>query len=189
MSFKDIRFPTDPTFGIQGGPGFLTNVVFTNSGKEFREDVWELERGEWDISHEVKVGAKFRPLPAFFRVVKGRAYSFRFKDWSDFEAASGEGLFIDTDDSPPAKQMIKRYTFDGETFDRVITKPVNGKITTDAVSLDYATGIAASGTSWSGEFDCHVRFDTDKMQSTVINRSGGEIVVSWSGIKIIEIKG
>jgi uncharacterized protein (TIGR02217 family) len=191
VSFKNIRFPVDISFDAVGGPGFLTNVVPTNSGKEFREDVWALERGEWEVSHAADLPDKYQRLQAFFRAVKGRAYSFRFKDWTDFIAASGEGLFLDTGDDSPAtsKQMVKRYTFDGETFDRFITKPISGKVTTDAVSLDYNTGIATSGTVWSGEFDCHARFDTDKMKAVTKDRNPSKgLIITWASIPIIEIK-
>jgi uncharacterized protein (TIGR02217 family) len=188
MSFKDIQFPPNISFHAIGGPGFLTNVVIPNSGKEFRDSVWSLERGSWDVAHAARRPVDYQPLQAFFRVVKGRAYSFRFKDWSDFSAAAGEGLFIDAGGSPSAKQMIKRYTFGSETFDRPITKPVSGKITTDAVGLDYMTGIASSGTTWNGEFDCHARFDTDQMKAETIDRSGAGLIIGWSSITIIEIK-
>lgn len=190
MSFKNIRFPPNISFDAIGGPGFLTNVVTMNSGNESRDSVWSLERGEWEVSQAAKLPAKYEPLQAFFRVVKGRGYSFRFKDWTDFSAASGQGLFIDaSDDSPPTRQMIKRYTFGSEIFDRVITKPISGKITTDAVSLDYNTGIAASGTFWSGEFDCHVRFDTDKMKAITKDRNPAKgLIITWASIPLIEIK-
>lgn len=187
--FKDIRFPTAISFDAVGGPGFLTNIVFSNSGKEFRDQIWELERGEWEVSHAITLPTAYKAFQAFFRIVRGRAYSFRYKDWSDFVCDVGDGLFIDTDDSPPAKQMVKRYTFGSETFDRVITKPCVDKITTDAASLDYATGIAVSGTTWSGEFDCHARLDTDKMKQELVDRSGGEIVITWASIPILEVKG
>lgn len=192
MSFKNIRFPVDISFDAVGGPGFLTNVVPVNSGREFREDVWALERGEWEVSHAAKLPNKYERLRSFFRVVKGRAYSFRFKDWTDFVALSGEGLFIDAGDDSPAttKQMVKRYTFGSETFDRVITKPISGSVTTDASSLDYNTGIATSGTYWFGEFDCHVRFDTDKMLAVTKDRNPAEgLIITWASIPLIEIKG
>lgn len=188
MRFKDERFPPAVSYDAVGGPGFLTNIVITNSGKEYPDQVWTLERGEWEVSYQNRLPAVYRDLQAFFRIMRGRAHSFRFKDWSDFEAASGEGLFTDTDDSPPGRQMIKRYTFGSETYDRVITKPVVGKITTDAVSLDYTTGIASSGTYWSGEFDCHARLDTDKMKQTQKDRSGGQLVIDWSSIPLVEVK-
>jgi hypothetical protein len=87
--------------------------------------------------------------------------------------------------------MVKAYNFDGETYNRDITKPVSGTIVTDASSLNYTTGIATSGTYWHGEFDCHARFDTDKMKAETIDRNGagGELIIGWSSIPIIELKG
>jgi len=191
--FKDIRFPPKISFHAIGGPGFLTNIVTVNSGKEFRDSIWALERGEWEVSQAAKLPEQYKPLQSFFRVVKGRGYSFRFKDWSDFEAAASEGLFIDagTDSPATSKQMVKAYNFDGETYYRVITKPVSGAIVTDASGLNYTTGIATAGTYWHGEFDCHARFETDKMKAETVDRegAGGPLIITWASIPIIELKG
>lgn len=193
MSFLDIRFPPAISFHAVGGPGFLTNVVIVNSGSEFRDQVWSLERGTWEVSHAARLPAAYKPLQAFFRVARGRANSFRFKDWSDFSATASEGVFAML--TATTFQMYKRYTFGAQTFDRKIIRPVastaviTGGTTT---SVNYATGVVtvASGTptAWAGEFDCHVRFDTDQMKAETIDKSGGEIVIGWSSIPIIEIK-
>jgi uncharacterized protein (TIGR02217 family) len=46
MSFEEIQFPTDISYGATGGPIFLTDVVATVSGHEQRNSKWQhqLER-------------------------------------------------------------------------------------------------------------------------------------------------
>jgi len=139
----------------------------------------------------------YRQLQAFFRVANGRANTFRFKDWSDFEATATEGRFIDADDdSPPLVfQMVKRYMFGSYTFDRKIMLPVSGTVTVTGgtgASVNYSTGIVtvSSGTptGWAGEFDVLARFDTDRMHAETIDRSGDDLIIGWSSIPILEVR-
>ncbi len=191
MADLDIRFPPAISFGAVGGPRFKTSVAVMASGAESRIQVWSDERGEWNVSHAARAPDDWEPLLAFFRVVAGMANTFRFKDWTDYVCLSGDGYFVvdDAHGSPTLKQMVKRYTFGGYTYDRKITKPIQGKITTDAVDLDYATGLAVSGTTWSGEFDCWCRLNSDPMKAQTINRSSDGLIVGWNDIEIIEVIG
>lgn len=183
-----VRFPPLISFNAIGGPKFLTSIAVVASGRESRTQIWERERGEWSVSHHARLPAEWEELLAFFRVVAGMANTFRFKDWTDYVCAVGAGLFVDaTDGSPLGKQMVKRYSFGGYTYDRVITKPVSGKITTDASGLDYSTGIATSGTTWSGEFDVHARLDADPAKLQLIDKSKGGFIVGWDDIQIVEV--
>lgn len=199
-SFIDVRFPPRISFGAVGGPGFMTNIAVMSNGSESRNQEWQFERAEYEVSHAAKLPAEYRPLQAFFRLMGGRASSFRFKDWTDFECAEGEGFFIDSDGSPVGQQMVKRYTFGAFTIDRRITKPVRGRIVINGggsppdTGLDYSTGIITGGAlgspaTWSGEFDVHARFDTDTMRAEAINREPREgLIVTWQSIPIVEVR-
>lgn len=190
VNFLDIRFPPKISLGAEGGAEFLTDIVVTASGFETRNQNWTQQRMRFDVAHAARREGQWRELQAFFLVATGRAHSFRFKDWTDYVCASGDGIFQPTDTgSPTGQQMYKRYTFGGQTYLRKITKPVTSKITTDAVGLDYTTGVATSGTYWYGEFDLHARFDTDAMRSDTITRTAdGELLVGWQAIPIIEVR-
>lgn len=191
--FKDILFPTQVSFRVTGGPQFLTNVVTTSGGREFRDQVWSLERGEWDISFDARVPRIWETFKHFFRVTRGRAYSFRFKDWSDYQCDASEGFFVLL--TATTFQTWKRYEFDGETYDRKITK-LDGvpTITGGTVaSVDQTTGIATmtGGTplTWTGPFHCHARLDTDRQQLEIINRNIAKgLIVGWHSITIVEVK-
>lgn len=192
-NFIDVRFPPRISFGAEGGAEFQTDIVITASGRETRNQNWSRQRMRYDVAHAARREAQWRELQAFFLLMAGRAHSFRFKDWTDYECAAGDGVFLDTDEeygSPTGKQMYKVYRFAAQTYYRKITKPVSGSITlTGGGTINYSSGIVESGnpTAWYGEFDVHARFDTDEMRSETITRSGDELLVGWSAIPIIEV--
>ena len=43
-------------------------------------------RGRWDVASGLKKQAQIDELIAFFRARRGKAYGFRFKDWTDYKA-------------------------------------------------------------------------------------------------------
>lgn len=196
MTFRDIRLPPAISFGAVGGPGFRTEIVATESGAESRDATQAKELGSWDISYAARLPIAYVPLQAFFRVVRGRADTWRFKDWSDFAATAAQGVFVLL--TSTTFQMYKRYTFSGLTYDVKITLPVAGTITVTggtSPSVNSATGVVtvASGTptAWAGEFDRLCRFDTDTMHANTIDRNGaqGDLIIGWSGIPIREVRG
>ena len=192
-NFLDIRFPIKISLGAEGGAEFLTDIVVTASGFETRNQNWTQQRMRFDVAHAARREEAWRKLQAFFLVCKGRAHSFRFKDWTDFECANGSGIFQTADTgSPTGMQMYKVYTFGGQTYYRKITKPVSGTITiTGGGTLSYSSGIVEGGSpsAWYGEFDVHARFDTDAMRSETIERMpSGELLVGWQSIPIIEVR-
>lgn len=200
MAFKDIRFPPNISFSATGGPGFSTSITEVDSGYEFRNRNWELERSEYEVSHAARLPSAWKPLLSFFRIVGGRANTFRFKDWLDYTATSSEGVFVML--TATTFQCYKRYNF-GTNWDspadnyylRKITKPVSSISVTggSGVSVDYSTGVVtvSSGTptSWAGDFDVHCRFDTDQMKHETIDKApSGELIVGWQSIPIVEVR-
>ena len=84
--FLDISFPPYVARGATGGPTFSTNVVTLASGAEQRNVLWANARGRWNISTGIRTRAQMLEVIAFFYIVKGRGYSFRFRDWNDYQA-------------------------------------------------------------------------------------------------------
>src|ERR1700686_5515022 len=91
MSFLETpRFPDEIAFYAQGGVTYNTNVIQTNSGREIRNQVWQYGKGYWNVAQALRTidsngnGYRLRILRDFFRVVKGRTYGFRFKDFTDW---------------------------------------------------------------------------------------------------------
>jgi uncharacterized protein (TIGR02217 family) len=191
--FLDISFPDAVARGATGGPGFSTNVVTLGSGAERRNIQWADARGEWNISTGIRTRAEMQAVIAHFYIVKGRGYSFRFKDWTDYQATDQAMIEV----TPTVWQLVKRYNVGGYEHVRAITKPVLGtvaiKIGGSPVlpsEIDYLTGLVTFGSApgsaptASFEFDVPVRFDTDKLPVQA-NAWDQQIV---SQINLIEVK-
>lgn len=189
MSFIETRFPVDISYGAIGGPGYKTDVVVVNSGFEKRNITWQDARAVYDVSHGARTQAQLDSLIAFFRVMRGRATGFRFKDWSDFTVISGQGIF--TEITATTFQMVRRYSSAGNNSDRIIKKPVSGSVTVtggSGISINHATGIvtvtSGTPTEWIGEFDVPCRFDADEMRINIETYG----TYSWGQILVVEVR-
>jgi uncharacterized protein (TIGR02217 family) len=141
-SFHEVRFPDNIAYGATGGPEFAPTVVATGSGHEKRNVNWAEARGRWDVASGLKKQAQIDELITFFRARKGRAYGFRFNDWTDYKAA---GQLLGTGDGAETQfQLVKRYPSGSVVEIRSITKPVAGTV---RVSLDSVEQLS----SWSVE--------------------------------------
>lgn len=199
MAKLDIRFSVRISIGATGGPRFSTGLVILGSGFEKRNQNWFAARCEYDVSRACRNLAEVEELISFFRICKGMAHSFRFKDYSDFKVLTGQGILSLV--SPGVWQLYKEYSNSAGTDTHKIVFPVQGTIMLlDAgglmteggdYSIDYTTGLVTmlgSPTpfplSWTGQFDRHCRFDTDSLQLT------GEAPTFFRSktIPIVEIK-
>ena len=206
MAFiESPRFPDRIAYGAAGGPEFKTEISVPISGREERNSAWAYPRHSWDVSHGINGQADYDALRAFFLIAKGRANSWRFKDWSDYQAAhTGDGKGVALGLTTTTFQLVKRYTSGSTTQDRLIRKPIAAgfelkdtgvtlTLTTD-YTLDATTGIVttvvprtAANLTWSGEFDVPMRFDTDKLDGRIVSRNAQKgLLYEWSAIPIVE---
>ena len=201
MTFSDIQFPTDISYGATGGPEYSTDVVTTGSGYEQRNINWSEARGTWNVAHGVKNPTQMANLLAFFRIAMGRANTFRFKDWTDFKVTK---QWIATGDGALKTFQLRRVYFYGEYYHiRDVKKPVFGTLRiyfgkdspveqTTGWTCDYDTGIvtfdvAPLANTWitaSFEFDCACRFNIDKMDINYKDFNALE----WATIEVIEVR-
>jgi len=200
VTFHNTRLPDDVERGAQGGPRFRTTVLQLTSGFERRNIDWEEVRGEWDIGYGIQSKANFKDVQDFFYARQGRAHSFRFKDWADFELA--RQLIGATDTSTADFQLFKRYSSGGIDFDRNLYMPVvssweawiggltqvvvyNTPPSGFEVSFNTITGIVTIGATHvatngfdlevQGEFDVAARFDTDSFDISMAIFDAGSI--------------
>jgi uncharacterized protein (TIGR02217 family) len=197
MSFHEIRFPTDISYGSSGGPEFSTDIIITHSGHEQRNINWSEARARFNVAHGVKTKTQLDELIAFFRARKGMAHGFRFKDWSDYKVENQ--LFAVGTGAETQFQLKKTYA-SSVSVSRDIKKIVAGtvKVYFGAVeqlsgwSVDVNSGIVtftAAPTNGaqikaSFEFDIPVRFDTDRLSARMDDYG----VNSWSDIPLVEIR-
>lgn len=204
MAFHDVRLPVDIERGAQGGPRFKTTIMILGGGFEKRNIEWSKVRGSWDIGYGIDDKAAYSIVRDFFYARQGKAHSFRFKDWSDFEIGTPGNpvTFAIGDGVQTVYQLQKRYTSGGINYDRDITKIVagtveiyvNNTLQNDPVdySIDILTGLITFTNPPStvdigavAEFDIPVRFDTDALDITVEHFDAGNI----PQIPIIEVRG
>ncbi|AIV87823.1 hypothetical protein X986_3959 [Burkholderia pseudomallei] len=136
------RFPDDLAVWARGGVSYNTVVTSSTSGREQRNVLWTFGRGQWDLQNCFRTNGgvldqySVQTLRNFFRICKGQAYGFRFRDWTDwldegsgllglpvgsyssFTAPSGVGAGV------PAYQMFKRYAAPPLADYRLIGKPL-----------------------------------------------------------------
>jgi uncharacterized protein (TIGR02217 family) len=192
MSFVEVQFPSDISYGATGGPMFLTDVVATVSGHEQRNSKWSQARARYNVASGVKTETQWQALIAFFRARRGKAVGFRFKDWGDFKAVNQPLLSL----GGAQYQLVKQYVSGAVVSERIITKPVAGTVKlyrnsllqASGWSIDTTTGIIT--TSLTGtltvdfDFDVPVRFDTDELALSLDSFNAG----SWNNIPLIEVR-
>lgn len=180
MAFLDIRFPTSISYGAVGGPGYSTDVVTLNSGFENRNQNWSVARCMYDAAKGCNTEQERIDLIEFFRIAKGRMHSFRWRDFTDYEVLSGEGIL--TSLGGGTFQLVKQYSNSAGSENRTITLPVNAVIKQGVntlssgvhYTLNLTTGVVtligsptAAPDSWTGQFDVPVRFDTDVLRLVI----------------------
>lgn len=197
--FHDVRFPDDISWGATGGPRYSTTVVMSDSGHEQRNINWAEARMKWNVSHGIKSDEQVKALIEFFRARKGKAYGFRFKDWSDYVAESQPIAKISGETNQ--YQLRKQYTDAGRTEVRFITKPVQGTLTLydgstlltrpDDYSINWNTGVITTVAdpgpttlTATFEFDVPVRFDTDEMDLSLDFYNAA----NWNNITVVELR-
>ena len=196
--FHEVRFPDAIARGATGGPGHDTTIITTVAGFERRNANWAIPRGRWDLGSGLRSRADLEALIAFFRARQGRAWGFRFKDWTDYRAT---GAVLGFGDGATALfQLVKRYASGPVEVARDVIKPVAGTVivrldgapVTSGVTVDHTTGLVTvttpppTGTVITADFqfDVPVRFDTDAMALSLDSYERG----SWQQIPIQEIR-
>ncbi len=209
MSFHEIRFPASLSFGSVGGPERRTDVVTLANGFEERNTPWAHARRRYDAGVGLRSLDDIETLIAFFEARQGQIYGFRWKDWSDFKSARPtaevdfrDQLIAQGDGAQTVFQLLKTYRSGEAIYQRPITKPVSGTARLGLgqeelqegidFDLDTATGqVRLSHPPEQGievvagfEFDVPVRFDTDKILTSVASFQAGEV----PNVPVVEVR-
>lgn len=145
------RFPDNIAFGATVGPCYLTVVNQVYSGRDARIVAWTQARVMFEVGRRVMFASDTAAIDAFFRTVKGRAYGFRIKDWTDF-SDNGAGILTPVT-GVGVYQMCKQYNNGALSETRLIQKPVvgtvvpyrNGTAVGTAYAVDTTTGLVTLG--------------------------------------------
>ena len=209
MSFHEVRFPADLSFGSVGGPERRTDVVTLTSGHEERNTPWADSRRRYDAGLGLRSLDDIEALIAFFEARRGQLFGFRWKDWADYKSCKpsrnpspNDQVIARGDGETRAFQLAKSYRSGSATYLRPITKPVAGSVTAAVqdvemregvhFEIDLATGVitfaepplADVEISAGFEFDVPVRFDTDRINVSVASFQAGQV----PDVPVVEVR-
>lgn len=209
MAFHEVRFPAPLSIGSSGGPERRTEIVRLNNGFEERNSPWAHSRRRYDAGLGMRSLDDLADVIAFFEARHGQLYGFRWKDWTDFKSCAPSGSvgpfdqMIGTGDgATTAFQLVKRYVSGDETYVRPVKKPVDGTVQVSlgeaalmpgvGHSVDHLTGLvhflvppdAGVDVRAGFEFDVPVRFDTDRIATSLASFSAGEV----PSVPVVEVR-
>ncbi len=209
MAFHEVRFPPTLSFGSVGGPQRRTDVVTLANGFEERNTPWAHSRRSYDAGLGMRSIDDLQVLIGFFEARMGQMHGFRWKDWSDYKSgrSTAEPAFDDQsigygDGIERSYQIMKTYWSGEQFYRRPISKPVYGTVKVGVEQdelqegLDYEvdanTGIITftrppdpNMEIYAGyEFDVPVRFDTDRILTSVESFQAGHA----PSVPVIEVR-
>ncbi len=209
MNFHEARYPTSLSFGSSGGPERRTEIVTLTNGFEERNTPWEHSRRHFDAGAGLRSLDDIETLISFFEARRGQLYGFRWKDWSDFKSCAPSKDMGPTDQEigrgdgrNRVFQLVKAYSSGEQIYVRPIQKPVLGsvrvalegdpKVDTLEYNVDTATGLITFVTppdidvrvTAGFEFDVPVRFDTDRISTSMATFRAGEV----PAVPVIEVR-
>ncbi len=209
MGFHEVRFPANLSFGSIGGPERRTDVVTLANGFEERNTPWAHSRRRYDAGIGMRSLDDIETLIAFFEARRGQMYAFRWKDWSDYKScrATSEVGYRDQvigtgDDATTQYPLVKTYRSGAFTYERPVVKPVSGSVRiglsgdqlqegvhyevnaeTGIITLAEPAGAETQITA-GFEFDVPVRFDTDRIQTSVASFRAGDV----PNVPVVEVR-
>lgn len=184
--FDDIEFPSFVNWGAKGGPTFKTTVVTSTSGYEQRMVDFDAPRLTWQFDTTLATPAEIATIIQFYRARFGRAYGFRFRDWTDYmvgmQFVSGNwvpngspvqlvnvstGAFIVGDGTTTVFQLSIIYVDSVRNTFRKITRPVTGYINIYLNSVLQASGYTVDVTTGLVTFSA---------------APGAGVAIQWAGL-------
>jgi uncharacterized protein (TIGR02217 family) len=202
MAFHEVRLPARLAFGSTGGVERRTEIATLASGFERRSTSWALGRRRYLIGANLRSLDDMAELIAFFEARRGRLYGFRFKDFADFKSCAPSGTVLATDQvlgvGDGARTVFALMKVYGDV-ERPITKPVEvsvrvavGNVETSDFTVEAATGAvrlavaprAGAEVTAGFLFDTPVRFDTDRIETTLESFDAGRM----AAVPLIEVR-
>ncbi|WP_282151490.1 DUF2460 domain-containing protein [Ruegeria atlantica] len=209
MNFHEVRFPASLSFGSVGGPERRTDIVTLANGFEERNTPWAHSRRRYDAGLGMRSLDDIEALISFFEARQGQMFGFRWKDWSDFKSgvATAEVDYADQviargDGKMTEFQLLKTYISGGFKYVRPILKPVLGTVKLGLEQdemregVDFEVDLARGRVTFTNappqdveitagfEFDVPVRFDTDKIQTSVASFQAGDV----PNVPVVEVR-
>lgn len=209
MAFHEIRFPANLSFGSTGGPERKTEVVTLANGFEERNTPWAHSRRHYEAGASLRTLDDIEALIAFFEARRGKMHAFRWKDWTDFKSCAPSQRPTATDQvigvgdgTRTVFELSKTYRSGEQTYTRRIAKPVAGTVIvavardpkvegvefvvdTQTGEIRFSVPPDVGVTVYAGfEFDVPVRFDTDRIMTSIASFQAGDI----PDVPVVEVR-
>lgn len=213
--YDDLIFPTSISLSaFKGSRTRSTTVVQTRAGFTQRRSLWAQTRRTYDAGLVTRPVADWLLIDDFFEVAEGQAIGFMLLDPTDFQVTQQNGLLALVTGSTYSFQKMR--TVGSRATYRAISKPDVGQgggsssisvyrtrsaVTTlvavgnysiDAVNgtLTFTVGYVEVGDTfaWAGRFYVPVRFSTDSLDWTVVDKQvgSGNLLVQGPSVPITE---
>lgn len=167
-------------------------------------------KGKWQVGNRKVQRAELDYLQSFWRARRGGLQRFRLKDWGDFATTyngiNDKGLLGSGTGNGVLSQfqLIKRYRPNGDSLDRIITKPVagtvqvylNGSLQATGWTVNNSTGMVTFDSAPAGgavlrasfEFDVRVKFTGDFSRTfNFYNVTDDNAVYTLPGLSVEEV--
>ncbi|WP_170549429.1 DUF2460 domain-containing protein [Ruegeria atlantica] len=209
MNFHEVRFPASLSFGSVGGPERRTDIVTLANGFEERNTPWAHSRRRYDAGLGMRSLDDIETLVSFFEARQGQMFGFRWKDWSDYKSgaatadvAMDDQVIARGDGTSTEFQLVKTYSSGGFSYVRPIVKLVLGTVRIGLEQdqmregVDFEVDINSGLITFTApppeevevtagfEFDVPVRFDTDKIQTSVASFQAGDV----PNVPVVEVR-
>lgn len=193
-AFDNVRLPVDIERGAVGGPAYKTTIISMASGRERRNQDWEIPLSSFNIGYGIQDRDDMENVYTFFHARGGMARGFRFRNWLDFKVIDTPvGLITG---QPLQRQIVRLYPDAVNPQLRIVAYPVPdtlkvyvNQIITEAYTL-LDGGILQFPTDpgpdviATCEFDIPVRFNTDKLDVRLNTYRAGEV----PSIQVVELR-
>lgn len=170
-----------------------TDIVLLDNGDEIRNARWKHKKLKFSASYVMLSPEAQHELISAFYAANAQLLLFRFRDYGDFQTVKSP-LTVAQGTKTPV-QLTKRYQFGPTYADRMIQAiascvvyDAGGNVVTGVVddvlglfTPDQDWGVGQY--TWSGKFDCWVRFASDEFDMTLKT-----LDLATSDIELIEMR-
>lgn len=217
--FLDKYLPAKtPGVGVVASPRWKTTIQTNASGREIPNQEWESPLHRFTLPEAVRDWDTVSALQDFWMITRGPFRSWPWRNPLDFASCDlvkpnkvptvhmNDQLIGTVDGFTNSWQLKKTYSYDGETFERVIHLPVLDSVIVaiDGVLVDVASysvsrpgGVVTFGVPPDPSdydegiitagflFDCEVRFESDDVFDQVLraHHAGG-----FADLSLIEVR-
>lgn len=155
-----------------------TDIVQMANGRERRNAAWGFKKMQFSASFAMLTPESQSEVMSAFYAANAQLLLFRFRDHGDYRVVDSP-IVGAVEGASTVVQLTKRYSFGPAFTDRIVQAVTKAVVksaggTTFAGTVDNDMGTftpyanwGAGQYTWSGTFDCWVRFNSDEFDVTM----------------------